>query len=214
MTVRVVVADDHPAMRAGVSALLASAPDLVVIGEAGDGAEALDLVSRVRPDVAVLDLRMPVLDGVAATARIAAEHPATAVLILTTYDTDRDIERALDAGALGYLLKDAGADHLVGAVRAAARGEAMLAPSVAARLVARMRRPTAVTLTPRETQVLQGVADGLSNPAIGARLYITEATVKTHLLRVFTKLEVGDRTAAVVEAMRRGLLPEPGDPSS
>ncbi len=213
MTIRVIVADDHPAMRAGVAALLASAADIAVVGEAADGAEALDLIARERPDVAVLDLRMPVLDGSAAAARIAAEHPATAVLILTTYDTDGDIERALDAGALGYLLKDAGADHLTGAVRAAARGEAMLAPSVAARLVARLRRPAPVALTPRETQVLQAVADGLSNPAIGARLYITEATVKTHLLRAFTKLEVGDRTAAVVEAMRRGLLPGPDDPS-
>jgi DNA-binding NarL/FixJ family response regulator len=211
VTVRVIVADDHPAMRAGVAALLASAPDLDIAGEADDGAGALDLVARVRPDVAVLDLRMPVLDGVAATARIRAEHPGTAVLVLTTYDTDRDIERALAAGALGYLLKDAGGDQLVSAVRAAARGEAMLAPSVAARLVARMREPAAAALTPRETQVLQAVADGLSNPAIGARLYITEATVKTHLLRVFAKLGVDDRTAAVVEAMRRGLLPQGRD---
>lgn len=213
MTIRVIVADDHPAMRAGVAALLASASDLTVVGEAGDGAEALDLIARERPDVAVLDLRMPVLDGAAAAARVAADHPATAVLVLTTYDTDGDIERALDAGARGYLLKDAGADHLTSAVRAAARGETMLAPSVAARLVARMRRPVPVTLTPRETQVLQAVADGLSNSAIGARLYITEATVKTHLLRAFTKLEVGDRTAAVVEAMRRGLLPGPDNPN-
>ena len=207
MTVRIVVADDHPAMRAGVVALLASASDLEIVGEAADGHEALELVARLRPDVAVLDLRMPVLDGVALTTRIVAEHPATRVLILTTYDTDREIERAVDAGALGYLLKDAGREQLTSAVRAAARGETVLAPSVAARLVARMRTPAPVTLTPREVDVLQAVADGLSNPDIGARLFITEATVKTHLLRIFAKLDVNDRTAAAVAALQRDLLP-------
>ncbi|OLF09925.1 response regulator [Actinophytocola xanthii] len=206
MSVRVVVADDHPAMRAGVVALLGSEPHLEIVGEAGDGREALELVARLRPDVAVLDLRMPVLDGVAVTARIVADHPATRVLILTTYDTDSEIARAVDAGALGYLLKDAGRDQLVSAVRAAARGETVLAPSVAARLVARMRGPAPVTLSPREVDVLRAVADGLSNPEIGARLFITEATVKTHLLRIFAKLDVGDRTAAVVAALERGLL--------
>jgi DNA-binding NarL/FixJ family response regulator len=207
MTVRIVVADDHPAMRAGVVALLASASDLEIVGEAADGREALELVARLRPDVAVLDLRMPVQDGVALTTRIVAEHPATRVLILTTYDTDSEIERAVEAGALGYLLKDAGRDQLTSAVRAAARGETVLAPSVAARLVARIRAPAPVTLTPREVDVLQAVADGLSNPDIGARLFITEATVKTHLLRIFAKLDVNDRTAAVVAALQRNLLP-------
>jgi DNA-binding NarL/FixJ family response regulator len=207
MTVRIVVADDHPAMRAGVVALLASASDLEIVGEAADGREALELVARLRPDVAVLDLRMPVQDGVALTTRIVAEHPATRVLILTTYDTDSEIERAVEAGALGYLLKDAGRDQLTSAVRAAARGETVLAPSVAARLVARIRAPAPITLTPREVDVLQAVADGLSNPDIGARLFITEATVKTHLLRIFAKLDVNDRTAAVVAALQRNLLP-------
>ncbi|MBN6040378.1 response regulator transcription factor [Amycolatopsis sp. 195334CR] len=207
MTVRIVVADDHPAMRAGVVALLASDSDLEIVGEAADGHEALELVARLRPDVAVLDLRMPLLDGVALTTRIVAEHPTTRVLILTTYDTDREIERAVDAGALGYLLKDAGRDQLTSAVRAAARGETVLAPSVAARLVARIRAPAPVTLTPREVDVLHAVADGLSNPDIGARLFITEATVKTHLLRIFAKLDVNDRTAAVVAALQRDLLP-------
>jgi DNA-binding NarL/FixJ family response regulator len=211
MTVRIVVADDHPAMRAGVVALLASVSDLEIVGEAADGHEALELVARLRPDVAVLDLRMPVLDGVALTTRIVAEHPATRVLILTTYDTDSEIERAVEAGALGYLLKDAGRDQLTSAVRAAARGETVLAPSVAARLVARMRAPAPVTLTPREVDVLQAVADGLSNPDIGARLFITEATVKTHLLRIFAKLDVNDRTAAVVAALQRDLLPHHRD---
>jgi DNA-binding NarL/FixJ family response regulator len=207
MSVRVVVADDHPAMRAGVVALLGSAPHLEIVGEAGDGREALELVARLGPDVALLDLRMPVLDGVAVTRRIVAEHTATKVLILTTYDTDSEIARAVDAGALGYLLKDAGRDQLVDAVRAAARGETVLAPSVAARLVARMRGPAPVALSPREVDVLRAVADGLSNPEIGARLFITEATVKTHLLRIFAKLDVSDRTAAVVAAMERELLP-------
>jgi DNA-binding NarL/FixJ family response regulator len=207
MTVRIVVADDHPAMRAGVVALLASASDLEIVGEAADGREALELVARLRPDVAVLDLRMPVQDGVALTTRIVAEHPATRVLILTTYDTDSEIERAVEAGALGYLLKDAGRDQLTSAVRAAARGETVLAPSVAARLVARIRAPAPITLTPREVDVLHAVADGLSNPDIGARLFITEATVKTHLLRIFAKLDVNDRTAAVVAALQRNLLP-------
>jgi DNA-binding NarL/FixJ family response regulator len=207
MTVRIVVADDHPAMRAGVVALLASASDLEIVGEAADGHEALELVARLRPDVAVLDLRMPVQDGVALTTRIVAEHPATRVLILTTYDTDSEIERAVEAGALGYLLKDAGRDQLTSAVRAAARGETVLAPSVAARLVARIRAPAPVTLTPREVDVLHAVADGLSNPDIGARLFITEATVKTHLLRIFAKLDVNDRTAAAVAALQRNLLP-------
>lgn len=214
MSVRIVVADDHPAMRAGVVALLTSEPDLEIVAEAGDGRETIELVARLRPDVAVLDLRMPVLDGVAVTTRIVDEHPATKVLILTTYDTDRDIERAIDAGALGYLLKDAGRDQLTSAVRAAARGETVLAPRVAARLVARMRAPTPVTLSPRETDVLQAVADGLSNPEIGLRFHITEATVKTHLLRIFAKLDVSDRTAAVVEAMERELLARRGNPAS
>lgn len=214
MSVRVIVADDHPAMRAGVVALLSSDSGLEIVGEAGDGHGAVDLVARLAPDVAILDLRMPVLDGVAATRRIVADHPATKVLILTTYDTDSDIERAIDAGALGYLLKDAGRDQLTSAVHAAARGETVLAPRVAARLVTRLRAPAPVTLTPRETDVLRAVADGLSNPEIGERLHITEATVKTHLLRVFAKLDVSDRTAAVVEAMGRDLLPRRGGPRS
>lgn len=206
---RVVVADDHPAMRAGVVALLAADPSITVVGEAGDGLEAVALVEREAPDVALLDLRMPVLDGVAATARIAA---LTRVLILTTYDTDADIERAVEAGAVGYLLKDATRDQLVDALHAAARGETVLAPQVARRLVARLRAPAPVALTARETEVLQAVADGLSNPDIGRRLFIAEATVKTHLLRIFAKLDVTDRTHAVVTALSRGLLPHPDPP--
>ncbi|MFC7407131.1 response regulator [Georgenia alba] len=214
MNVRIVVADDHPPMRAGIVALLATEPDLEIIGEASDGREAIELVARLHPDVVVLDLRMPVLDGTAATRRITTDHPTTKVLILTTYDTDTDIDPALAAGAVSYLLKDAGREQLVHAVRAAARGETVLAPSVAARLTARLRAPTPIALSPRETEVLRAVADGLSNPDIGARLHITEATVKTHLLRTFAKLAVDDRTAAVVEAIRRNLISPNDDENS
>ncbi|MEU4826348.1 response regulator transcription factor [Actinomadura sp. NPDC023710] len=202
---RIIVVDDHTVMRAGVVALLAADPGIEIVGEAGDGRAAIALAERLRPDVALLDLRMPVLDGVAATAEIG--RLGTRVLVLTTYDTDTEIERAIEAGAIGYLLKDTTRDQLVDAIRAAARGETVLAPRVAEKLVARMRRPEPAALTAREVEVLRAVADGLSNAEIGRRLVIAEATVKTHLLRVFAKLDVGDRTHAVVVAMDRGLLP-------
>ncbi|MEU2235918.1 response regulator [Streptomyces vietnamensis] len=208
--VRVVVVDDHTVMRAGVVALLAPVPDITVVGEAADGREALGLVERLTPDVALVDLRMPVMDGVEATAAIAAGPAPTRVLILTTYDTDVEIERAVEAGAVGYLLKDTTAEQLAEAVRSAARGETVLAPRVAERLVALVRRPAPVVLTAREQDVLGAVADGLSNAEIGRRLVIAEATVKTHLLRVFAKLDVSDRTRAVVVALERGLLPRRG----
>ncbi|WP_426362246.1 response regulator [Streptomyces sp. E-08] len=207
---RVVVVDDHAVMRAGVVSLLAPVPDVTVVGEAGDGREALGLVERLAPDVALVDLRMPVMDGVEATAAITAGPAPTRVLILTTYDTDVEIERAVEAGAVGYLLKDTTADQLAEAVRSAARGETVLAPRVAERLVALMRRPAPVVLTAREQDVLGAVADGLSNAEIGRRLVIAEATVKTHLLRVFAKLDVSDRTRAVVVALEQGLLTRRG----
>ncbi|MDL4773307.1 response regulator [Actinomadura xylanilytica] len=207
---RVIVVDDHTVMRAGVVALLAAEPSIDIVGEAGDGREAVELVERLAPDVALVDLRMPVLDGVAATAEIVAGPVRTRVLILTTYDTDAEIERAVEAGAVGYLLKDTTREQLAAAIRAAARGETVLAPRVAERLVARMRRPVQAALTAREVDVLNAVADGLSNADIGRRLVIAEATVKTHLLRVFAKLDVNDRTHAVVVALDRGLLTRPG----
>ncbi|MEU9088720.1 response regulator transcription factor [Streptomyces sp. NPDC048428] len=203
---RIILADDHTVMRAGLVALLSSEPTVEIVGEAGDGREAVRLVERLRPDVALLDLRMPVLDGVGATLEIVAGEAATRVLILTTYETDADIERGVEAGATGYLLKDATREQLVEAIHSASRGETVLAPRVAQRLVARMRRPEPVTLTPRESEVLGAVADGLSNVEIGRRLFIGEATVKTHLLRIFAKLDVNDRTRAVVVAMNAGLL--------
>jgi DNA-binding NarL/FixJ family response regulator len=206
---RVVVVDDHTVMRAGVIALLAGEDGIEIVGEAGDGRAALDLVERHDPDVALVDLRMPVLDGVRTTTEIVARHPRTRVLILTTYDTDQDIERGVEAGAIGYLLKDTTREQLADANRSAARGETVLAPRVAEKLIARMRRPAQDPLTARETDVLGAVADGLTNAEIGKRLVITEATVKTHLLRLFAKLDVNDRTRAVVVAMERGLLRRP-----
>lgn len=211
---RVIVVDDHAVMRAGVIALLAPEPSITIVGEADNGREAVALVEALAPDVALVDLRMPVLDGVAATERIIAGPAPTRVLILTTYDTDVEIERAVEAGAIGYLLKDTTRDQLVDAIRAAARGETVLAPKVAERLVARMRRPTQVALTGREIDVLNAVADGLSNADIGRRLVIGEATVKTHLLRVFAKLDVNDRTHAVMTALERGLLVRPSRDAS
>jgi len=206
---RVIVVDDHTVMRAGVIALLAGVPSIEIVGEAGDGRAALAMVQRHDPDVALVDLRMPILDGVATTAEIATRHPRTRVLILTTYDTDDDIERGVEAGAIGYLLKDTTREQLVDAIHAAARGETVLAPRVVERLIAKMRRPAQAPLTPRELDVLNAVADGLTNAEIGSRLVIAEATVKTYLLRLFAKLEVNDRTHAVVTAIERGLLRRP-----
>ncbi|MFF7338903.1 response regulator [Streptomyces sp. NPDC008163] len=203
---RIVLADDHTVMRAGLVALLGSEPTLDIVGEASNGREAVALVERLSPDVALLDLRMPVLDGVGATTEIVAGPAPTRVLILTTYDTDADIERGVEAGATGYLLKDATREQLVDAIHAASRGETVLAPRVAQRLVAKMRRPAPVALTARESDVLEAVADGLSNAEIGRRLFIGEATVKTHLLRIFAKLDVNDRTRAVVVALDSDLL--------
>ena len=208
--IRVLVVDDHPVVRSGLVGLLDVEDDLEVVGEAGDGAEAVARVRALVPDVVLMDLRMPTLDGAGATGEILASHPGVRVLVLTTYDTDADIVRAVEAGATGYLLKDTPRAQLVEAVRSAARGETVLAPTVAARLVSRMRSPAADPLTPREVEVLAAVARGLSNAEIGRELFIGEATVKTHLLRAFAKLGVDDRTRAVTVAMERGILPAPG----
>ncbi|MBM7807495.1 DNA-binding NarL/FixJ family response regulator [Geodermatophilus bullaregiensis] len=210
MSTRVLVVDDHPVVRGGLVGWLAAQPDLDVVGEAADGAEALALVASLQPDVVLMDLRMPRMDGVTATEKLAVTHPGVRVLVLTTYDTDADIVRAVAAGATGYLLKDAPLPLLADAVRAAARGETVLAPPVAARLVSKMRAPAVEVPTARELEVLAGVARGLTNAEIGRELFIGEATVKTHLLRVFAKLGVDDRTRAVMVAVERGLLPGPG----
>ncbi|OLR89885.1 response regulator [Actinokineospora bangkokensis] len=205
--ITVLLVDDHPVVRQGLRGMLAAEPDLDVVGEAGSGAEAVATARALRPDVVLMDLRMPGLDGAGATARITAELPGTRVVVVTTYETDADILRAVEAGAAGYLLKDASRAELAAAVRAAHRGETVLAPSVAGRLVHRVRAPARPELSGREVQVLALVATGMTNAEVGRELHIGEATVKTHLLRAFAKLGVSDRTAAVTTAMARGLLP-------
>jgi DNA-binding NarL/FixJ family response regulator len=207
--IRLLVVDDHPVVRAGMIAVLGEEADFEVVGEAANGAEAVALVPRLHPDVVLMDLRMPVLDGAAATAQITARDGAPQVLVLTTYDTDADIVRAVEAGARGYLLKDAPTGVLADAIRRAARGETVLAPPVAARLADRLRGPARPELTAREVEVLGLVARGLSNADIGRELFIGEATVKTHLIRAFAKLGVADRTAAVTAAYASGFIDLP-----
>jgi DNA-binding NarL/FixJ family response regulator len=205
--ITVLLVDDHPVVRDGLRAMLDSEPDITVVGEAGSGLEGVALARGLRPDVILMDLRMPGMDGADATGLILAESQASTVIVMTTYETDSDILRAVEAGASGYLLKDATRTELTAAVRAASRGETVLAPSVAGRLVRQVRNPGTQTLSAREVQVLGLVAKGHTNAEIGRALHISEATVKTHLLRTFNKLDVSDRTAAVTAAMGRGLLP-------
>ncbi|MFF0815994.1 response regulator [Rhodococcus sp. NPDC003318] len=203
---RVVLVDDHPVVRAGMRALLSSHEGVEVIGEASSGAEAVDVVAALRPDVVLMDLRLGEgMDGVHATAAIAGHPDPPRVVVLTTYDTDTDILRAVEAGASGYLLKDSDPQVLVDAVWAAARGETVLDPDVAQRLYRRMRAPRA-ELSARETEIVGLVAKGLSNRAIAKELFVTEATVKSHLVHVFSKLGVDSRTAAVAVARERGVI--------
>lgn len=206
MTVRVLIADDHPMVRSGLHQILESAGDIDVVGEAGTGDEAIRATGELRPDVVLMDLRMPDLDGVAATAEIRRRHPEVHVLVVTTYDSDADIYAAIDAGATGYLLKDARRDEVYTAVRAAARGETVLAPRVASRMLGQVRGTDAPVLTRREIEVLQLVAAGQRNRDIARSLHIGEATVKSHLLHIFGKLGVDDRTHAVTVALERGVL--------
>jgi len=206
--IRVVVADDHPIVRAGIIALLQDADDVSVVGQADDGETAVSVALAERPDVVLMDLRMPALDGVQATARILAREPGIRVLILTTYESDDQILAAIEAGAAGYLLKAAPESEILEGLRATARGETALAPSAAAALVRRAtaKPTTGPSLSPRELEVLQLVAQGGSNPAIGRALFLSETTVKTHLGHVFEKLGVKDRTRAVTRAMELGIL--------
>ena len=204
--VRVVIVDDHPVVRDGLRGMLQGDEMLTVVGEAGGGDEAVRTVAMLEPDVVLMDLRMPAGDGVDATARIVAAQPHVRVLVLTTYDTESDVLRAVEAGASGYLLKDAPVGELRRAVRATASGETVLAPAVAARLVRQARRPPVEALTARELEVLELVARGATNRDVGRALHVSEATVKSHLLHVFTKLGVNDRTAAVTTALDRGLI--------
>lgn len=204
--IRVLIVDDHPIVRAGIRGMLADQEDLDVVGEAATGAEAVALAASLHPDVALMDLRMPEMDGVTATAEIVRAHPRTRVVVLTTYETDGDILRAIEAGATGYLLKDTPRDALFAAIRTAARGESVLSPAVATRVVGRLRAMGEEALSAREIDVLSRVARGESNKEIARGLHLSEATVKSHLLNIYGKLGVADRTAAAVAALERGIL--------
>ncbi|MCU1482304.1 MAG: LuxR family transcriptional regulator [Subtercola sp.] len=206
--IRVLVADDHPIVRSGIVGLLQDAPDIEVIGEASNGLEAVTLATALRPDLVLMDLRMPGQGGAEATAQIVAGLPDVRVLILTTYETDDDILPAIEAGASGYLVKAAPEDEILAGVRAVAAGQTVLAPSIASKLVERMRgdRTPPPRLSARELDVLRLVAAGQSNPEIARTLFIGDATVKTHLQHAFEKLAVTDRTRAVTRAMELGLL--------
>jgi DNA-binding NarL/FixJ family response regulator len=215
--IRVLVVDDHPVVRAGLCGMLAAEPGVEVVGEASSAAGAAAAARAHDPDVVLMDLRMPDGDGVRATSLVLAERPQCRIVVLTTFDNEADILRAVEAGASGYLLKDASREELVRAIRAAADGGTALAPSVAAKLVARLRPAGGAGgsagpggLSPREIEVLGLVSTGSTNAEIGRALFISEATVKTHLLRAFGKLGVSDRTAAVTAAIRRGILPPLG----
>jgi len=234
VSVRTLVVDDHPIMRQGLTAMLTATPDFEVVGQASDGVEAVELAAELRPDLVLMDLRMPRLDGVAATEAVLRDVPTARVVVLTTYESDDAILGAVEAGASGYLLKAAPEEELLAGLRSVVAGQVALAPSMAALLVGRARRTAAqadaagsegaggvagaavaggsvssrpTPLSPRETQVLVLVAEGCSNREIGLRLFVGEATVKTHLQHVFEKLGVGDRTRAVTLAMERGWLP-------
>lgn len=208
--IRVLVVDDHPVVRDGIRGMLAGASGIEVVGEAGGGAEAVSLAESLSPDVVLMDLRMPGVDGVAAIREIVKRRLRARVLVLTTYDTDREVLSAIEAGATGYLLKDAPRDELVRAVEATARGQAFLSASVGALLMERVRSPEPEALTDRELEVLRLVASGATNKDIAERMFLSEATVKTHLLHVYAKLGVNDRAAAVAAAYERGLL-TPGE---
>jgi DNA-binding NarL/FixJ family response regulator len=211
---RVLVADDHALVRSGIVGLLEAA-DVEVVGEAGDGGAAVEAAARLRPDVVLMDIRMPGLDGIEATARVAAATDAPRVLVLTTFDLDEYVYRALQAGASGFLLKDAPPERLVDAVRTVARGESLLAPSLTRRLIERYlaapppgapTRDPAADLTPREREVWLLIARGMSNQEIGRRLFLSEATVKAHVTRLLAKLGLRDRVQAVVAAYESGLV--------
>ena len=204
--IRILLVDDHPVVRAGIRGMLAGQPDFAILGEAENGRQAVQLAVALQPDVILMDLRMPVQDGVEALVELRASGVRSGVLVLTTYDTDADILPAVEAGATGYLLKDAPREELYRAVRTTARGEAVLAPSVAARLMRRVREDGTEGLSARELEVLMLVADGTTNQAIGRALHISVATVKSHLIHIFSKLGVSDRTAAVTVALERDMI--------
>jgi DNA-binding NarL/FixJ family response regulator/signal transduction histidine kinase len=207
--IRLLIADDHPVVRDGLKGIFEASGEVEVVGEAANGREAVDRTAALRPDVVLMDLRMPVLDGVSAIKLLAERGVAARVLVLTTFDTDTDVVPAIEAGATGYLLKDSPPDELLRGVRAAARGEAVLSPSVATRLLGQVREPARDPLSQRELDILGLIARGYSNREAAVHLFISEATVKTHVLHIYAKLGVNDRAAAVAAGFERGLLPRP-----
>lgn len=210
--IRVLIADDHPVVREGLAAMIGRQPDMAVVGEAEDGQEAVSLFQTLQPDVALMDLNMPKMDGLQAIQSIREQFPTARIIVLTTFDGDEDIYRGLQAGARGYLLKDAGRTALLEAIRQVRSGNRWIPTDVAAKLADRMNSPA---LTAREQEVLGLLVAGNSNQEIGAALFITEGTVKTHVAAILNKLGVGDRTQAVTTALRRGLarLPSHGPES-
>lgn len=214
MTIRVLIADDQELVRTGFRVIVNAEPDLHVVGEAADGLQTVEAVARLHPDVVLMDIRMPHLNGIEATRRVAAQPRPPRVLILTTFDLDEYVYDALRAGASGFMLKDAGVDELLHAIRVIAAGDALLAPTITRKLIEDfVRRPPAnprpaglAELTPRELEVLGLLAGGLSNTAIAAQLVLGEATVKTHVARIFSKLDLHDRAQAVVLAYESGLV--------
>ncbi|HEX6290863.1 MAG TPA: response regulator transcription factor [Herpetosiphonaceae bacterium] len=209
MTIRIVLADDHPIVREGLASVLETQPDFEVVGQANDGAEAVDLVSALKPDVVLLDLEMPRLDGVQALRAMRAENPGVRALVFTAFDTDERIIGAVQAGARGYLLKGAPREELFGAIRVVAQGGSTLQPVVAAKLMERMTGGAASALEPlteREREVLQFLAQGLQNKEIASQLHISERTVKFHVSAILAKLGAGNRTEAVRMAVQHGLI--------
>ena len=204
--IRVLLVDDHPVVRAGIEGILSSQTDIEVVGEASDGIEAICLNQTLQPDVILMDLQMPKMDGVTAIKAITEQANPPHILVLTTYDTDADIVRAIQAGATGYLLKDTPREDFFAAVRQVAQGKSVLTPVVASRLMAHMRAPAEEQLSGREIEVLTLVAQGHNNQDIAKQLHISTATVKTHLIHIYGKLGVSDRTAAVTTALEKGIL--------
>ena len=208
--IRLLIVDDHPVVRDGLRGLFAGDPGFQVVAEASDGSDAIARADAFRPDVVLMDLHMPGLDGVSATREIVNRALGAKVLVVTTYDTESDVLPAIEAGATGYVLKDTPRDDLRAAVRAAAAGETVLSPPVARQLVGQVREPARGTLSERELEILKLVAGGATNKAVAAELFISEATVKTHLLHAYEKLGVHHRATAVAAAYERGLL-TPGE---
>lgn len=204
--IQILMADDHPVVRAGIRGMLETEDDFQVIAEAENGREAFEQIGKLKPDVVLMDLRMPEMDGVEAIGKIKEKYPNINILVLTTYDTDADIVRAVEAGATGYLLKDAPREELFRAVRATAKGETVLAPVVAARLMGKVRDHGEQALSVREIDVLLLVARGASNQDVAEKLHVSTATVKSHLIQIYQKLGVSDRTAAVTTAIERGII--------